>query len=232
MTPSARPTRHLLVLALAVLCAAACGSTESTDKAADAGGSGAESLVREANEVMRTTAFRASGPTTVVRGGVQRTSWDPDKGLRIVTSGTAEGEMYCKDGMSYLSASLLAASLNDSGQDVRVPEDLADAYVSTETGGRCDALFRISESAERLPEKDTEVDGTPAKAVTVGDSRTEDVYYIAASGTPYLLKRESARDGRNSPTMYEDFGGSQDIAMPPSERIVPMDEFQQGIAAG
>ncbi|GAB3950924.1 hypothetical protein [Streptomyces sparsus] len=228
MAPTARAARLTAAAAALALGLTACGDSSSGDSTS-AAGTDASSLVQQANKAMKETSFRSTGSTTAFANGTQETTWDPEKGLRAVASGDADGEMYCKDGRNLLSAGLLVASLEQSGQNVELPDELADVYVETETGQGCDALFSIPETAERAPEKDTEVEGTKTLALTAGDGRTEDVYYVAASGERVLLKMESARDGRRSSTSYGSFGEPTDVTLPPADRTMPMSDFQQQV---
>ncbi|MEE1931058.1 hypothetical protein V1J52_23240 [Streptomyces sp. TRM 70351] len=215
------------LLAGGVGCAGAGDEPESGGPTGSgAAGSAARALINEANAAMRGTSFSSTGTTTAFADGSQETTWDPAKGLRTVASGEASGAMYCKDGRNYLSAELLAASLAQAGQQLDVPPELDGHYVYTETGQDCSTLFEIAGTGELTPEKDTDVDGRAAKAITVTSGTAEDVYYVAASGTPYLLRMDSARDGRTSTTTYRAFGEPTDVTLPPQERTLSLEEFR------
>ncbi|WP_431784719.1 hypothetical protein [Streptomyces chumphonensis] len=231
MTVALRRARTSLALTAALLAAlTACGGSQdpTPDDAGPTGGDPAsQALIEKVNEAMRTTTFHSSGTTTAFAEGDQETTWDPDKGLRTVASGTYTGEMYCKDGVNYLSSGLLAASLGQSGRQLDVPEALADKFVYTDTGQQCTAMFSIDPSGRLTPDKDTEVDGRPTKAVTVEGAGGSDVYQVAASGTPYILQLVSDRGGRTSTTTFDAFGEPTDITMPPDSLLVPLEDFQK-----
>ncbi|MBW1601214.1 hypothetical protein JJV70_03660 [Streptomyces sp. JJ66] len=200
-----------------------CGSAENEESPEDR----AAALINQVNAAMKKTSFHSTGTTTAFADSKQETTYDPKKGLRTVASGSVPGEMYCKDGRNYLSAGLLAASLEQRGQSVDVPEELADVYVYTDTGQDCSALFAIAESGKLAPEKDTEVSGKPATAIEVTAQGTSDTYYVAASGTPYLLRLESERGGQKSTTAFGDFGEPTDVTLPDESDTMPLEEFRK-----
>ncbi|RDG36514.1 hypothetical protein [Streptomyces corynorhini] len=206
------------------------GSGSGSDKNA-ASYEKAGDLVKEVNKAMRETAFHGSGTSTALGGGTQETWSDPEQGLRMKSSGKAgSGEIYCKGGKNFISAPLLATSVEQSGQKITVPDRLADVYVTNETGQGCDAYYRIDESATFAKDKNAEVDGEKTVALTISVSGTSDTYHVAAEGTPYLLRMDSVRDGLTSTTTYGKFGQRNTITVP--SETMPMDEFRKQVMGG
>ncbi|MDK1475167.1 hypothetical protein QNO07_17385 [Streptomyces sp. 549] len=230
MVPIARAVRLTASAAALVAVLTACGGNSPSPSATGAPDEESAALVDKANEAMKETSFRASGSTTVSDNSTQEVVWDPEQGLSTVVRGEVDGKIYCKDGQNYLSASLMEASLKQSGQDIEVPTRLAGVYVTTDTGQGCDAFFAIPATAERDPEQDGEVDGRKTQALTAEDGRTKDVYHVAATGKPLLLKMESERDGRRSTTVYGSFGATNRITLPTAEQTMPMADFQRAVA--
>ncbi|MEV7424067.1 MULTISPECIES: hypothetical protein [unclassified Streptomyces] len=239
MRNTRRPAALLRPLIVtAALLTAATAVTGCDSGSDDGSGSGSDKnaasyekagdLVKEVNKAMRGTAFHASGTSTALGGGTQETWSDPEQGLRMKSSGDAgSGEIYCKGSENFISASLLAASVEQSGQKITVPGRLSDVYVTNNTGQGCDAYYRIDESAKFAKDKNGEVDGEKTVALTISVSGTSDTYHVAAEGTPYLLRMDSARDGRTSTTNYGKFGQKNTITMPSD--TMPMDEFRKQV---
>ncbi|WP_330113825.1 hypothetical protein [Streptomyces sp. MUM 178J] len=191
--------------------------------------SDARSAVGRANTTMRGTAFHASGNSTASADGKQEIWSDPEQGLRLRYSGSEmSGDMYCNDGTTYTSATLLAAMLKQRGQRIDVPEELSDVYVSSETGQGCDAYYAIHESASPVPEKDKSIGGKQTEAFEVASGSTQDTYYIAKD-VNHLLRLESSRDGRTSVTTYDSFGEKLSISMPAAEKVMTMDRFREEV---
>lgn len=143
------PLRAAALAALLLAGAVACGdsSDEGTSTAEssgssspapapadDAAGGSAAARVEAVNETMRTTAFSAIGTSTAYDGALQNMTWNPRQGLHIRISGTIGGHMYCQDGVTYISSNLFAESLKQQGQEITVPADLDDVYVTTKSG--------------------------------------------------------------------------------------------------
>ncbi|MCF6526604.1 hypothetical protein [Streptomyces sp. JJ36] len=242
MRGSGRGMRAAVVAAALVAGTAACsgGSDGSGDEAKprkSGGGQKSETaaLIEKTNKVMAATSFHASGTSTAFGGARQEIWWDPDAGMRMTVEadGGSGGEMYCKDGKSYISAPLLAETLGQRGQEVSVPAELTGSFVTVEASGEgCEAYFAVPESGKRVPEKDGAIEGRKSLAIAAGDSRTADVYHLAASGESRVLRMESRREGVQASTTYEGYGAEYTVELPPAEKQVPMAEFQQRIAAG
>ncbi|MFJ1645891.1 hypothetical protein [Streptomyces sp. NPDC088258] len=226
------------LIATAALLTAATAVTGCGSGPADGSGSGSDKnaasyekagdLVKEVNKAMRATAFHASGTSTALGGGTQETWSDPEQGLHMKSSGDAgAGEIFCKGSKNFISASLLAASVQQSGQKITVPGRLSDVYVSNDTDQSCDAYYRIDESAKFAKDRSGEVDGEKTVALTISVSGTSDTYHVAAEGTPYLLRMDSIRDGKASTTTYGKFGRKNTITMPTD--TMPMDEFRKQV---
>ncbi|MCH0540525.1 hypothetical protein I3F58_13270 [Streptomyces sp. MUM 203J] len=182
---------------------------------------------------MRGTTFHSEGTTTAFAGARQETWWDPEQGLRSTTTGSdVSGEMYCKDGTSYISAPLFAAMLKERGQEITVPERLSDVFVTTETGQGCDIYFKVPDGGELQPEKDGSVADKAAKALTVSAGTASDTYFIDADDTGQVLRLDARRDGRTSTTSYDSFGEKFSITLPPQERTLPMEDFRKQVTGG
>lgn len=217
------------MFALAAGLVSGCGKGSDAPTAGGAGGSAAE-VAERANEVMRGTSFHASGTTTAFIGAQQETWWNPKHGLRMKTSGPGvSGEMYCKDGISYISAPLFADMLEERGQYIKVPDRFADVFVTTESGQDCDAYFKIADGGQFLPEEDAAVGGKPTKALKVSAGTASDTYFIEDGDTARLLRLDSLRNGRRSSTTYDSFGEKFSISIPPAEKTMPMDKFQSEV---
>ncbi|MEW1722753.1 hypothetical protein [Streptomyces sp. NPDC093109] len=224
------------LIVTAALLAAVTGCTSSDSGSGSGSGKNAASydkagdLVKEVNKAMKATAFHASGSSTALGGGTQETWSDPAEGLRMKSSGAeGAGEMYCKDGKNYISASLLAASVEQTGQKITVPPKLADVYVASEAGQSCDAYYRIDESAKFAKDKNGKVGGQETVALTMSVGTTSDTYHVAAEGTPYLLRMDSTRDGRTSSTTYGKFGEKNAITLPKEADTMPMADFRKQV---
>jgi hypothetical protein len=189
----------------------------------------AAELLDAVNAAMSGTTFHASGATTAFEDGRQEMWSDPEVGVRIEVTTAAlpeHGEMYCQDGVVYTGVPLFAAQLRESGEELDVPEDLTDRYISTQAGSDCRLLYEIFPGATLDPEMDDTVDGVPTTALVAATQGATDVYHAAAEGEPYLLRMDSERDGRTSSTVYDSFGEEMDIQMPPEDSIMSMDEFR------
>lgn len=185
--------------------------------------------IRSVNEGMRSTSFHGSGTTTALGGGEQEIWSDPEQGLHMrMTGKNASGAIYCKGGTTYMSAQMVAETVNQQGGVVvTVPDRLADVYVTTETGDGCDVFYRISDTATPAnSEKPRKVSGKETTAVTVSDGAASDLYFIE-NGAPHLLRQESTRDGRTSTTTYDSFGEKVTVTAPAD--TMPMDEFREQV---
>ncbi|WP_225835961.1 hypothetical protein [Streptomyces sp. NK08204] len=203
----------------------------STEPAAT--GAPAAQRIEQVNETMRGTPFSGIGTTTAFEGaGLQRIVWNPDQGLRISYTGTAGGDMYCKDGVTYMSTGLLAESFRTRGTGITVPERLADVYVTTRSGQGCDAYFAVPPSGTFAQEKDTTVEGVPARAIVASAGPTSDTYFVSAKNPARLLKMKSVRDGRTSSTTYVDFGTKKDVTLPSPDKTMTMEQFRAQVDAG
>ncbi|MCX2967577.1 MULTISPECIES: hypothetical protein [Streptomyces] len=227
MTLSVRPLAATALSVALLVALGACGTSEGTAERSEGADPKTRELIEKANAAMEETTFHSTGTTTAFADATQETTYDPDKGLRTVASGAVSGEMYCKDGRNYLSAELLAASLEQTGQAVDVPDELADVFVYADTGQECSALFTIADTGRLAPEKDTEVNGTPTTAIEVTGEGSSDTYYVAASGTPYLLRLDAARGDQESTTTFGEFGEPTDVTLPEESRTMPLEEFRQ-----
>ncbi|WP_406106301.1 hypothetical protein OG698_28360 [Streptomyces sp. NBC_01003] len=184
------------------------------------------------NETMRTTPFSAIGTSTAYDGALQRMTWNPQQGLRIQVSGTIGGNMYCQGGVTYISSNLFAASLKQQGQEITVPADLDDVYVTTKSGQGCDAYFALSPTGHYAPSDDATVNGTPTRAVKVSASASAaDTYYVSTKDPAYLLKQKSNRNGRTSSTTYLDFGKRRTITLPSADKTMTLDAFRSRVGS-
>ncbi|OEV02874.1 hypothetical protein AN216_15875 [Streptomyces oceani] len=227
-----------MVAALVVGVSACGGGSEEEDDSKSSSGSeekqadkGPSVLVKKANKAMAETSFRASGSTTAFPGARQVMRWDPEQGMHMKVEGDEGDEVreaYCKEGTSYISTSLLAASVSKQGQKVTIPDELGSSFVEQQGQG-CEMYFKVPDSAKRAPGKDTTVDGEKTKAVTVKGGKSADVYRIAASGQARVLQMESKRNGQSSKSTYEGFGESYDITLPPEDQRISMEEFQKQV---
>lgn len=233
-------TRATAVTVLAAAALAACGGGERpAPEPAVAGPSGpdkeAAALIEKTNAAMAGTSFAASGSHSAFGGAEQDITWDPDHGLHMTVradDGT-ETDMYCRDGKSYISARLLAETLNQRGQQVRVPEEIADTYVTVQAKS-CDAYFAVPVSARRAPQRDSAVRGEKSKAVALRNAGGVDVYHLAAAGEPRLLQWDATRDGMRTTMTYRGFGEEYPVTLPPKERRMRMSAFHAEVtgAAG
>lgn len=201
------------------------------DEGAEDEGPAAE-LLRDVNEAMANTTFHAEGGTTAFPDGRQEMWSDPEVGVRIAVTAAAlpeGGEMYCQDGVVYTSVPLFAAQLRESGEDVEVPPELADRFISTQAGSDCRLLYEIFPGAELDAERDGTVDGVPTVALVSASEDALDVYHTAADGEPYLLRTDSERADGSSTTRYDSFGEPVEITMPSEDSIMSMEEFRNGL---
>ncbi|WP_149179841.1 hypothetical protein [Streptomyces sp. TRM49041] len=179
---------------------------------------------------MRGTSFHSAGTTTAFADAWQESWWDPEKGLRIkTTGGDVPGEMYCKDGTSYISAQLFAATLKERGQHITVPDRLSDVFVTTESGHGCDAYFKIPDGGELQPAKDESVNGTPAQALTVSSGANSGTYLIDAADTTRPLRLDSVHDGRTSTVTYDSFGEKFTISVPSGDKVMTLPDFRKQV---
>lgn len=241
MHPGARGLRAVTVVAVLAAGAVGCadggggggGVRKTAPKAAENGPKKkTAALIEKTNEVMAATSFRAAGTSTAFGGAEQEIWWDPASGLRMeVRAGNGtRGEMYCKDGTSYISAPLLAETLGQRGRKVTVPDAFAQTFVTVEaTGEDCEAYFALPDSGKRVPAKDGEVGGRKTLAVAADGSETADVYHIAASGQSRVLKMDSEREGVRSTTTYAGYGKDYRVTLPPEDQRIKMAEFQKEV---
>ncbi|WP_240139000.1 hypothetical protein [Streptomyces sp. MUM 178J] len=203
------------------LAALAVGAGLVAGCSADSGPS-----VEKANDELRSTSFHASGGTTAFAGGAQEIWWDPEQGLRLKSSGNGgSGEMYCKDGTTYFSAALFAASLKQRGQSITVPSHLTDIFITAESDQDCDVYFAIPESAEHAPWSD----GKRTTAFAVSEGGASDTYYVDNESSR-LVQLEAERDGRTSTTNYDSFGEKFSITIPTEDQTMSSDEFRSQVS--
>lgn len=240
----ARAVQRVLVLtALLATTALACSPASDKNEAehsappssaatsgAALGESSADARIEQVNETMRKTPFSAVGTTTAFDEGLQEIRWNPSQALHIKLIGIG-GDMYCKDGVTYTSADLLAKNLQSKGIEITVPERLDDTYVTTESGQGCEAYF-APPPGTFAPDKDTDIKGVPAQAVTAASGPTSDIYYISEEDPARLLKMESTRDGRKSRTTYTDFGKETSVVLPKVDQVMPLEQFREEVDAG
>ncbi|MEU0339295.1 hypothetical protein ABZ092_09985 [Streptomyces bobili] len=209
-------------------------ATSSAADVATGDGASAEERIEQVNETMRDTPFSGLGTTTAY-DGLQRIVWNPAQGLHISSMATGPdvdgGDMYCKDGVTYTSSSLLAAGLESRGVQISVPDRLDDVYVTSETGQGCEAYFAISPTGTFAPDKDATLDGVRAQAVVASSGSTSDTYFVSAEDPARLLKLKSVRDGRTSSTTYFDFGMEKDVTPPSPDKTMSMEEFRTEVDA-
>lgn len=213
-------TRAAVAVVVAALALSGCGSGDGPS-------------VEKVNDQLRSTSFHSSGGTTAFAGGTQEAWWVPEQGLRIQASWDGgSGEMFCKDGKTYTSASLLSNALESKGQSVTVPERLADVFVTSETDGGCETYFKVPEAAERAPESDRTSQGKRTKAFKIevgGDTGGAwDTYYVE-SDTSRLVQLEAARNGRFSTTTYDSYGEKFTVTLPQDSATMSMDDFRRQV---
>ncbi|MFF9349935.1 hypothetical protein [Streptomyces sp. NPDC014734] len=233
----ARRTKPALrtLAVVVVFASAAVGCGDGSDSSSGGGGSSVSARIEAVNKAMRETSFSATGTTTAFVGATQKMSWDPKQGFRMEVGGTPQtegGSMYCKDGKNYISAPLFAATLAEKGQQITVPSNLADRYVSSDTGGDCTSYFAVSSDGQFAPDKDTTIGSTKAQAIQVSAGVGEDVYFISPESPNYVLKQETSQNGRTSSTTFGDFGAKMTISMPSDDKTMTMDEFRSAVGAG
>jgi hypothetical protein len=187
-------------------------------------------LVERTNRTMAGASFTASGTNSAFGGAEQEITWDPAQGFHMTVRADDGGEtdMFCRDGRSYISAPLLAETLGQRGQQVAVPDGLADSYVTVQ-GRSCDAYFAVPVSAERAPGRDTTIDGKKSKAVAVRSPGGTDVYHIARTGEPRLLKWDAELEGVETTMTYRGYGAEYPVTLPPEDRRIRMTEFQAAV---
>jgi hypothetical protein len=226
-------------VAVAVLAAgmAACGDDGERPASRVVEESGPDettvALIESSNQVMAGSSFAASGTNSAFGGAEQEITWDPEHGfhMTVIADDGTETDMYCRDGRSYISAPLLAETLNQRGRQITVPEDIADRYVTVQAES-CDAYFAVPDSAERAPKRDTTVDGAKTQAVVRDKAGSADVYHLAASGRPRLLKWDAERDGLKTTMTYGGFGEEYPVTLPSGERQMKMSAFQAEVVKG
>jgi hypothetical protein len=208
-------------------------STAGAPAAPTATGAPATGRIQQVNETMRKTSFSGIGTTTAFEdAGLTTIVWNPDQGLHISYNGPSGGDMYCKDGVTYMSAGLLAQSLKSQGTEITVPDRLAHTYVTTQSGQGCDAYFALPAAGTFAPDKDTTVMGVRARAIVAGNGTTSDTYLVSAQGPARLLKTKSDRGGRTSSTTYDDFGKKEDVTLPSTDKTMTMETFRAQVDAG
>ncbi len=236
--------RALALAALLSLPALACGADSGRGEEAERapvssptatdgsgpGGTSAEARIDQVNETMRNTPFSGIGTTTAFDEGLQQIRWNPEQGLHIKLTGISGDDMYCKDGVTYTSAGLLALSLESKGVRITVPARLDDVYVTTESEQGCDSYFAVP-SGVFAPDKDKEIEGVPAQAVVASSGAASDVYYLSEKDPARLLRMESVRNGRRSGTTYVDFGKATTVTLPDTDRVMTMEEFRAEVDA-
>ncbi|EST21144.1 hypothetical protein N566_27690 [Streptomycetaceae bacterium MP113-05] len=224
-------TRALAAVLVLAAGLTACGADPRPDQAEESGpDERTVALVKKANSTMAGSSFTASGTNSAFGGAEQDITWDPDHGFHMTVradDGT-ETDMYCRDGRSYISAPLLVETLNQRGQQVELPDDLADGYVVVQ-GRSCDAYFAVPASAERVPKRDGRIGGRESVAVAVQSPGGADVYHIAASGERRLLKWDAELEGMETTMTYEGYGEEYPVTLPPKERRIPMSDFQSAV---
>ncbi|MFR9800245.1 hypothetical protein ACL02U_30760 [Streptomyces sp. MS06] len=196
-------------------------------------GRSAEQLIEQTNDTMQSLAFSGVGSTTSFDGGVTLLAWNPERGLHMSYSATADDrqDMYCKDGLLYTSAPLLARSLRAQGVRITVPDRLRDVYVTKQTDDDCTVYFLIPPIGTLAPGKDTTIDGKRARAIEVRTSGTFSTYYVSADDPARILKLKSVRNGRTSSTTYSDFGRKQDFTLPDPDRTLTMKQFRDEVGS-
>lgn len=223
-----RATAAVLVLAGGL---AACGADPRPRTAEETGpDEKTVALVEKANRTMAGSSFTATGTNSAFGGAEQEITWDPDHGFHMAVradDGT-ETDMYCRDGRSYISAPLLVETLSRRGQQVELPDELADRYVTVQ-GKSCDAYFEVPVTAERAPKRDAKIDGRKSVAVAVQSPGGADVYHLASSGKPRLLKWDAELEGMETTMTYGGYGEEYPVTLPPEERRIRMTEFQAAV---
>jgi hypothetical protein len=190
-------------------------------------------LVERTNKAMAGTSFTAYGTNSAFGGAEQEITWDPDHGFHMTVRADDGGEtdMFCRDGTSYISAPLLSETLNQRGQNVTVPQELTDRYVTVQAKS-CDAYFAVPRTAQRAPERDTKIDGEKSTALTVRNAGGTDVYHIAGSGASHLLKWDAELEGMQTTMKYAGYGEEHPITLPPEDRRMKMTDFQAEVMGG
>lgn len=238
-------SRRVLAAVCTALLLAACGTGEEDDADSDSAEDSrngasqdaspsakpADDLVEKSNEAMTSTSFHAKGSSTAFQDARQELWSDPDKGVRLKVTApdVPTSELFCKDGTLYNSPQLLAAQLEQRGEEVSVPASMEDKYVKSSVPGGCDRLFTILPGATLDPELDDEVDGVKSTAVVAKSQGTTDVYQVAKEGDPLLLRMDSTVEGSKSTTVYGSYGEEMDISMPAADSVVEMKEFQEAV---
>ncbi|MFR9673870.1 hypothetical protein [Streptomyces sp. TR06-5] len=188
-------------------------------------------LVERTNRAMSRTSFTASGTNSAFGGAQQEITWDPAQGFHMTVradDGT-ETDVYCRDGRTYISAPLLAETLSRPEQPITVPDDFADRYVTVEADS-CDGYFTVPTTVERAPRRDTVIDGSTSRAVTVEKGGSVDVYHLAADA-PRLMKWDVRRDGVQTTMTYGGYGKEYPLTLPPEEQRMEMSRFQAEVLA-
>lgn len=225
-----RATAAAVVLAAAV---AACGGGErpAPEKPRSSGPDAKTvALIERTNKAMAGTSFAASGTNSAFGGAEQDITWDPEHGFHMAVradDGT-EADMFCREGRSYISAPLLAETLNRRGQRVELPGSVADKYVTVQAES-CDAYFAVPTDAERAPDRDTTIRGEESEAVVVDRTKGADVYHLAATGDPRLLKWDARRDGMETTMTYRGYGAGYTVDLPSEGQQIKMTEFQAAL---
>ncbi|MEU0443411.1 hypothetical protein ABZ202_27375 [Streptomyces sp. NPDC006186] len=210
------------------------GTPSPTAEASTAAGASADQLVAQANDTMRSLGFTAVGTTTSFDGGMTVIEWNPDQGLHMTYSATADSrqELFCKGSTQYTSASMAAKALESSRNiHITVPDRIADKYVEStlQEPQTCQSLFLIPEGGAFAPEKDATVNGVRSRAVAYASPRVTDVYYISVDEPARLMKLRSTANGRTSNTIYSGFGKKPAITFPRPDQILTMSEFRSEV---
>lgn len=233
-----KPTviRSVVITTIFIAGVAGCsekGTTTAPGSSASATASSAQDIIGRANAAMQKTTFHSTGTTTSFNDRTVETWWDPAQGMHTkITSRSAESqETFCKDGTNYLSTAMLADSLRQSGKaSITIPSDLTKTYITMNSGQGCDSNYKIPDIGTLAPDKNTTIRGTKTTAVVANSGPTQDVYQVAAQGTPYILRLDSTRDGRTSTTVYDSFGAAVSIALPPADRTMSLEDFKRRVS--
>ncbi|MDT0377893.1 hypothetical protein RM572_03780 [Streptomyces sp. DSM 42041] len=230
-TQAARGARAAAVALVLAAGLAACGDDPRPRPLEQSGpDEKTVALVKKTNATMAGTSFTASGTNSAFGGAEQEITWDPEQGFHMTVRADdgEETDMYCREGTSYISAPLLVETLGQRGQQVSLPEGLAGSYVTVQ-GKSCDAYFAVPESAERAPGRDATVDGRKSRALAVQSPGGADVYHLARSGEPRLLKWDAELEGMETTMTYGGYGERYPVTLPPEDRRIRMTEFQAAV---
>ncbi|MEV5876814.1 hypothetical protein AB0L75_21765 [Streptomyces sp. NPDC052101] len=193
------------------------------------------SLSSHRKRIMLLSASATLPDATLLRSGSRGepgpTGTENDSPVPVTTAAPAGGDMYCKDGVTHMSAGLLAASLKANGTEITVPDRLSGVDMTTESRPGCDGYFSRTPSGPFAPDKDTNVMGVQARAIVAAAGTTSDTYFVSAKDPARLLKLESVRDGRTSSTTYVDFAKKKDVTLPSPDEAMTMEQFRTAVDA-